>query len=84
MTKITKKHLIHLQNRLQLKNPKPNKILQIPNLYSLGKEPIFLGQSSDTIVGFTHSPDFTTDCVNFGCVQHTASLWVDINNVDLD
>lgn len=50
----------------------------------LGDQTIFLGQTNNTIIRFTHTTDFTTDGIGLGTFGHTASFGININDVDLN
>lgn len=53
-------------------------------LVVLGQNSVFLSETSDAVVGFTHSSDLAADGISLDGVQHTAGGLIDINEVDLD
>lgn len=62
-----------------------NSRVQNHNSKLLCKKTVFLGQSCNTIIGFTHSPDSATDGIHLRAIWYqTASFWVNISNVYLN
>lgn len=56
----------------------------LKRLISLGQNSVLLGETSDAVVRFSHTSDFSADSIGFHCVQHATGCLVDISQVDLD
>lgn len=53
-------------------------------LIILRQDSILLCETSDAIIGFSHSSDFSTDSIGLYSVQHASGSLVNFNQVDLD
>jgi hypothetical protein len=53
-------------------------------LVVLRQNSVLLGETSNAIVGFTHSSDFSADGIGFHGVQHASGVAVNLNQVDLN
>ena len=50
----------------------------------LGDNSVFLGQSVDAIIGFTHTTNLTANSVGLESAGHSAGGLVNVNDVHLD